>query len=71
MNCSTNRAILKLNSNELHFVRHNTDLKKTGSFPNSLSANFVKLNIKSNADRRFPSGFNLMEARLNHNGRYN
>ena len=25
----TNRAILKLNSNELHFVRHNIDLKIT------------------------------------------
>ena len=25
MNGSTNRAILKLNSNELHFVRHNKD----------------------------------------------
>ena len=26
---STNRAILKLNSNELHFVRHNIDLEIT------------------------------------------
>jgi len=27
MTGSTNRAILKLNSNELHFVRHNIDLE--------------------------------------------
>ena len=45
---STNRAILKLNSNELHFVRHNIDLKKTGSFPNSQEANFFKSLIIGN-----------------------
>ena len=32
MNGSTNRAILKLNSNELHFVRHNISLKENKIF---------------------------------------
>jgi len=56
---STNRAILKLNSNELHFVRHNIDLKKTGSFPNSQEANFFKSLIMPNFKIALQSGEKL------------
>jgi len=59
-----NRAILKLNSNELHFVRHNIDLEITQQVAPSifsLRENISKSYIKSNSDGEFSVGFNSVE----------
>ena len=49
MNGSTNRAILKLNSNELHFVRHNIGKSETLSeFPEFDKSNSPLPLIKRN-----------------------
>ena len=66
MNGSTNRAILKLNSNELHFVRHNIGKSETLSeFPEFDKSNSPLPLIKSNSDGGFPVGFNSIEVGRN------
>jgi len=71
MNGSTNRAILKLNSNELHFVRHNISLKENKIFflfsqiENQRFSTSLNNNIKSNSDGGLPVGFNLVEVGRN------
>ena len=54
MKGSTNRAILKLNSNELHFVRHNISLKDNSNELSQISSN-DETSLNNNIHRLRPN----------------
>ena len=64
----TNRAILKLNSNELHFVRHNIGLEITQQVAPSKSAEPTShnLNIHQNCGFALQSRVQHPHTQLNH-----